>query len=79
MVGFVVKIVLKFVLVELMNLSGGLFVFVEWNERLRLISKDFLWGVIGLICKVGKLCVVDEVYLRCFDDLLVSFGRVCVF
>lgn len=62
-----------------MLLNEGLFVFVVLKERLKLGDRGYLWGVIGLVCKFGKFCVVDEVYLRCFDDLLVSYDGICVF
>lgn len=51
---------------------------VALKQRGKLGDRDYSWGAIGSTCKLGKPCVVDEVHLRRFDDLLVSHdGDLC--
>jgi len=56
--------------------SEGLSALVALKERTRLGDRGYSWGAIGSACKLGKPCVVDEVHLRRFDDLLVSHHRI---
>lgn len=56
----------------------GLSALVALKERTRLGNSGYSWGAIGSACKIGKPCVVDEVHLRRFDDLLVSSDGICV-
>lgn len=50
---------------------------VALKERSKLGDRGYSWGAIGSACKLGKPCVVDEVHLRRFDDLLVSHDGIC--
>jgi hypothetical protein len=43
---------------------------VAVKEGAKLGERGYSWGAIGLTCKIGKPCIVDEVHLRRFDDLL---------
>lgn len=36
------------------------------------------WGVFGKVCRLDRPCVVDEVHLRRFDGLLVTYLRYVV-
>ncbi|KAG0613518.1 hypothetical protein M758_6G109300 [Ceratodon purpureus] len=47
---------------------------VALKERAKLGERRYSWGAIGSTCQVGKPCVVDEVHLRRFDDLLENGG-----
>ena len=40
----------------------------------KLGERSYSWGAIGSTCQLGKPCVVDEVHLRRFDDLLENGG-----
>lgn len=47
---------------------------VAFKEKAKLGDRGYSWGAIGSTCKLGKPCVVDEVHLRRFDDLLENGG-----
>ena len=47
---------------------------VALKERAKLGGRGYAWGAVGSACKIGKPCVVDEVHLRRFDDLLENGG-----
>lgn len=59
--------------------SEGLSALVALKQRTNLGDKGYSWGAIGSSCKLGRPCVVDEVHLRRFDDLLVSHDGFCAF
>ncbi|KAG0631523.1 hypothetical protein M758_1G260500 [Ceratodon purpureus] len=56
------------------QLSEGFSAPVALMERAKSGEKGYTWGAIGSSCQLGKPCVVDEVHLRRFDDMLENGG-----